>query len=211
MPSRFQAVHASAVRNVAKNKKRAEQLLADVRKRSTRMVENAHAVGKALLELSEERIYAAKGYDSFADLLKGEKLMARTTAHRLMSIADTYTLKQVRELGVSKAYALLSYAEATPKLDHAPILLDNNVRIGNKFITAMTVREINEAAKRARKASGRANPQSGPEKFARKEARMLQARLRKQGFDKAKASAVRDGTAWRVQVVVDAEDASELA
>lgn len=211
MPTDLKLLRGAAVRQLAQNKTRAKRLVADVKKRSTKIAEEAHAVGKALAQLSEARNYAALGYKSFDELLKGEKLMGRTTAHQLMAIAETYSLEQVRKLGVSKAYALISYAEATPKLDYAPIMLDNNVRIGNKYISAMTVGEINDAASRVRKASGRAKPRSNQEKVASAEARKVQARLRKQGFGDAKATAVRDENRWRVQVIVDAADAGELA
>ncbi len=210
MPSGFDQLHASALRGVAKNKKRARALVADIRKRSTRMAEDAHAVGKALEELSEERVYSALGYDSFAKLLDGEKLMGRTTAHRLMSIAQTYSAEQVKALGVRKAYALLSYADATPKLDHAALLYSTNARIGNKRVESMTIRDINEAAKRVRDSSGRPKPRSGPEKLARTAARKLQARLRKSGIKLAKVNIVRREGKLRLQVELDVSDAGKL-
>ncbi len=211
MPSHLEVLRGAALVDLAKNKKRAERLVADVKERSTRIAEEAHAVGKALAELSDERNYAALGYGSFAALLKGEKLMGRTTAHKLISISEAYSLEQVRAMGVEKAYALLSFVDATPKLDVASVLFENNARIGNKYVAKMTVREIDEAAKRVRKASGRAKPQSNQEKLARSQARKLQARLRKQGFARAKASAVRDENRWHVQVIVDTHDAGQLA
>ncbi len=211
MPTRIAPADAAAVRALAKNKKRADALLADIRKRSMRIAEDAYAVGKALAELSEEPVYSAKGYKNFEELLAGEKLMSRSTAHRLIGIAQSYTRAQVKDLGVSKAYALLAYVDAEPQLDSPAPLLSGNFRIDNKRVSAVTVREINAAAKRARELRGLAKPPSSAEKLAQSAARKLQARLRKQGFSGAKASAVRDQSRWRVQVIVDAADAPELA
>lgn len=200
-----------ALRNVAKNKKLAHNLVLDIRKRSERMAEDAHAIGTSLKQLSSPAMYQALGAKSFAELLKREKLMSKSQAYKLIAVAETYTKADLKKLDFEKAYALISYVEATPKDDLAVELFRANARIANSYISNMTAKSIEAAAKRVRRATGQNRGQSAPEKLARTTARKLQARLRKQDFKNARAVAVREGAVWRVQVTVDTADAGELA
>ncbi len=210
MPSSVDRLAVRAIANVAKNKKRAEALVSDVRKRSDRMADDAHAIGTALSKLSDPALYQALGYKNFGELLKREKLMSRMQAHKLIAVAETYSKKDLKELGFEKAYALISYVEATPASDLAVNLFRANARIGNKYVNSMTVKAINDAARRVRRATDQGHARSGPEKIARSAARKLQARLRKVGVKLAKVRAVRRDDKWKLQLELDVNDAGKL-
>lgn len=210
MPSSLDPIALRALRNVAKNKSTAQKLVADVKKRSERMADDAHSIGAALTKLSDPALYQALGYKNFGELLKREKLMSRMQAHKLMSVAETYSKQDLKKLGFEKAYALISYVEATPAADLAVNLFRSNARIGNKYVSSMTVKAINDAAKRVRRATDQGRGRSGPEKVARTAARKLQARLRKVGIKLAMVDVVRRDGKLRLQVELDLGDAGKL-
>ena len=56
----------------------------------------------------------AAGYASFEEPLKRNRLGWRTTAFKLIAVAESYSPKQARSLGMEKAWALVSYTRATP-------------------------------------------------------------------------------------------------
>lgn len=199
-----------ALRNTSKNKSKAEKLVADVRKRSERMADDAHSIGTALANLSEPAFYQALGYKNFGELLQREKLMSRMQAHKLIAVAETYSKKDLKALGFENAYALISYVEATPVNDLAVDLFRANARIGNKYVNTMTVKAINDAAKRVRRATDQGRARSRPEKLARSAARKLQARLRKSGVKLAKVTVVRREGKLRLQLELDINDAGKL-
>lgn len=211
MPASVDRLAIRALRNTARNKKKGEALVLDIRKRSERMAEDAHAIGTSLRKLSEPSIYHALGYKTFVELVRGEKLMSKSQAYKLMAVADTYTKQQIKELGFEKAYALISYVEATPAPDLAVDLMRANARIGNKYIHSMSVKSLEEAARRVRRATGHSRGQRGPEKLARSTARKLQARLRKSGLKQAKVQAVKREAQWRLSIEVDVSDAGKIA
>lgn len=200
---------AQAGRN--KNRKKAEALLREIRARLKRIETDFHAVGVGLRKLAQPQMYSSLGYSSFRGLLEKEQLLPRTTAYRLIAVSEAFGTRDVKRLGAARAYELLAYAEATPAEDLAKELAREDARIGRRKVSSMSVRELREATRKVRAATGRAKERTGDEVEARRAARVLQASLRKQGMKSAKARAVRRGGDWGVSVFVSTSDAVELA
>ncbi len=73
-------------------------------------------------------------------MLKGENLMSESRAFQLMAVAKRYSRAQPRELGVDKAYALVTYVKATPEDDIASLLAEADAHVGGKPISESTNR-----------------------------------------------------------------------
>jgi len=204
------ALRTRALAAVARNKERAQALTEEIRRRGHVLESELFAVGRALRKLSEEPLYLAMGYDSFADLLRGERLMPRTTAYKLMSVTEAFTAPHAKKLGFEKAYALLAYVQATPQKDVAPMLAKTDARIGNRHISKMSVRQIRDASRRVRATTNSKSKKSQAELEARRAARKLQATLRKQGAKDAVARAERHDGEWRVALHVAVGDVGVL-
>jgi hypothetical protein len=129
------------------NAQRARALIAEIRTLLERITESAHRIGVLLDDLRDPALYHSLGYDSFEALLRGEDLMSRAQAQKLITVAATYTPAMLRQLGVSKAYALVAYVERTPDSDIAAALARDDAPINGKPISQATVRDIRLAAK----------------------------------------------------------------
>lgn len=185
---------------LAKNRALARNLVRDIVRRKRRVEDDFHAIGRALRRLSDESLYRALGYDSFDALLTAEDLFSKTMAYKLMSVAGAYPAAKARELGIEKAYGLIAYAEATPAADLARTLAEGNPRIGNQSLNTISVRELADAVKRVRAATGAGRNPTGPEQEARRIAREVQRDLRARGAKSARASAKRIGGEWRIEI-----------
>jgi hypothetical protein len=140
-------VRARAARDT--NAQRARGIIAEIRQLLGTVAQTSHRIGVLLTQLSDPPLYGTLGYDSFKALLRGEDLMSAAHASRLMLVAATYTPATLRKLGVSKAYALVTYVETTPAADVAHILAENDHPIDGKPISKASVRHIVKATKQA--------------------------------------------------------------
>jgi hypothetical protein len=166
-----------------RNAVRARALIAEIAKHLASIAEDSHRIGVCLTELREPRLYLALGYDSFAALLYGEDLMSRALAHRLITVAATYSPEALRALGVSKAYALVTYVRHTPAEDVAATLVEYDARVGKKPISKSTTREITAAAKKVALRSRVADAQRDPVADAEGRAAAVERALRARGFE----------------------------
>ena len=204
-----QHIARRAARLEAKNRKRAMALIADITQRKKRIARDFYAIGEALKLLSDPALYHAAGYARFDHLIKGERLMGKTLAYKLIAIVDTYPANTARKLGIEKAYALFAYTEATPAEDLAPQLAESNPRIGETRLERMSVRDLLDAARRARAANaGRAATEA--ERDARRVAKRVQKKLRAKGAKSAKARAKSHRGEWRIRLDLAVDEVSAL-
>lgn len=137
-------------RALARNKARLADLLALIRRRITEVVETFYEIGEALVEIVEHKLYAAEGHRSLAALLEGEELLSRSQANKIMAVVRKMPREQALKLGLERAYALVTYADATPEADSASLLLAENATIGDKPITEASGHDITKAAREVR-------------------------------------------------------------
>ncbi|MBW2460222.1 MAG: hypothetical protein JRH11_01165 [Deltaproteobacteria bacterium] len=191
---------------VAKNKKQAERLIVEISKRQARISEDFYRIGVALKELSRPALYESAGHKNFRDLLKKRGLMSPATAYKLIAVVDHYPKAKAQRIGFAKAYALTRFVAATPAEDRASALVDENPIIGRTPLDRISVRRLNEATDRVRRAA--AKPTNDPEaKAARRAGRELQRKLRAAGARSAKVKAVRLEGKWHLRTDMEVEDA----
>ncbi len=191
---------------VAKNKKKAERLIAQIQKRQARIAEDFYQMGVALEALSRPALYQAAGHKSFKELLSARRLLKPTTAYKLIAVVDHYSKAQAQQIGIEKAYALTRFVAATPAADLAAVLVRENPLIGRIPLDRISVRDLNLATARVRRAATK--PTKDPEaKAARRTARELQRTLRAAGARSAKVRAVRMDGEWHVRTDMKVEDA----
>lgn len=195
--------------NAKKLRRRGEELIAEIERRKPRIAREFHEIGRALQELAQPRIYLSMGYKSLGELLDGRRLMGRSSAYRLMAVAQAFTKAQALRLGAEKAYALTRYVAATPADDLASALVDADATIDGKKVSAISLRELEAAARAVRKPAR--SPKSDPEeRAAHTAARTAQAGVRRMGVRSARAKAVRDGDEWVVCIEVPVEAVERL-
>lgn len=191
--------------NLSRLRRRAETLIAEIERRKARVSREFYEIGIALLELSQARVYGSVGYESFGQLVEDRRLFVRSHAYRLVAVARAFTRDQALALGAEKAYALTRYVAATPADELASALVDADAAIDGKRVSAISVRQL-EAAARAVRAAGQKGRSDPEERAARAAARTAQAALRRRGGRQVQATAVRGDGGWivRIEVPVDA-------
>jgi len=194
---------------VAKNKLRAERLIRDIQNRNSRVAADSYQIGIALKALTQHTLYGAVGYQSFRELVQDRSLMHPTTAYKMIAVVDHYPKAQAVELGFGKAYALTRFVEATPALDLASRLFADDPKIGKKRLSAMSIRDLQAATARVRRASTRRDVDPDA-KAARAEARRLQRVLRTAGARSAKVRAIRREGEWHLKTVMRVEDGARF-
>ncbi|MEZ4315149.1 MAG: hypothetical protein R3F14_44610 [Polyangiaceae bacterium] len=206
--TRALAASAAAPRTAAQEK--AESLLDVIARRKQRIAEDFYDIGEALRDLQKKKLFAALGYESFADMLEARKVMSLTQAHKLIRIVTTLPRAKALAVGSEKAAILVGYSEATPEPDTPEWLLDQGTLPGGKPVAEASTRELKAAVKQVRAKVGKKAPKP-EEKAARSQAKSAQAALRKRGAKKATAEAVRKAGKWWVRVELPAESAGVLA
>ncbi len=190
----------------AKNKKTAEGLIVQIRKRQDRIADDFYQIGVALKALSQPALYQAAGHESFKQLLRARRLVKSSTAYKLISVVDHYPKAEAQQIGLEKAYSLNRYVAATPAEDLAAVLVRENPLIGKIPLDQISVRDLDLATARLRRAASK--PTEDPEaKAARRTARELQRTLRAAGARSAKVRALRKDGEWHVRTDMKVADA----
>lgn len=191
--------------------KRLASLLETIERRKARIVEDFYDIGVALKEIVDKKLYLQAGYASFGDLIDGRKIMGKTQAFKLVSIARAVPREKAIEVGSERAYELVRLTEQTPEPDTVEDVLVTGVR-GPKDrktvdVSKLSSREI--AEKRREIAKAKAKP-SDDEREAKRAAREAQASIRKSGM-KASVDARKEGKAWVAIVTVPLAQLDALA
>ena len=191
-------------------RERAESLLAEIKRRLQRISEDFYDIGLALRELLKKKLHVALGYTSFGAMLAAHDLLSETQARKLIKLVESMPRAQAMDYGPEKAAALLDYVMVTPEVDTPKLLMESGKLPSGKAVADASVREVKEAGRLVRQATGAAKPKSAGESAAEKEARATQAWVRGLGARKAVATAVkRDGELW-VRIELPLSQAARL-
>ncbi len=161
-----------------------------------------YRVGQRLRELHDRTVYGALGFGSFGQLLEAHAVMSRFWATQLVRIATEYSPAQARTLGVSKAWAVISYAAATGQ--RPAEIVERNESIEGKPLTSYSVRDLQAAAARER-ARRRGLIGTPAHREAERAVRKISRVVRARGARDAHLRLILKGTSWRIRVELAAE------
>ena len=135
---------------LARNTKRLAELVALIRRRMGAVVEGFYDIGEALREILDKKLYGVGGHAGLEAFLEAEKLMSYRQATKLIALVRKVPRAQALALGREKAYALVSYTEATPEADSPEALMATDAKVGAKPVSKSSVREIDAATRAVR-------------------------------------------------------------
>ncbi len=195
---------------LARNTARLAELEALIRRRMTEVVEHFYDIGEALREITEHKLYAARGHRSFNAFLAAEGLMSARQAAKLIAVVRRVPREQALALGQEKAYALVAYTDATPDDDSPTSLLAEAAPIDGKPVAEASVGDIKSATRTVRAAAPRAPKSEAARARAKADAaveKAVRAALRDAGFARAEVTVGRE----HVRVVLARSSAERLA
>jgi hypothetical protein len=154
------------------------------------------------LRTLRKKLYGAIGYKSFNDLLAARKLMGRTQAAKLIEVAESLTREQAITLGFERSFAAARLVAATPEPDSVGGLLTSGVKTGKhghgrKKLEAMSVREIEGAARTLRR---KKEGKSEEEKAAEAAGKRARSVLVREGFRVLECKVMRRSMEWVVRI-----------
>lgn len=181
--------------------KRALALLETIARLKRTIEASFYALGRALLELKEKKLYAALGYDSFEELLDRRAVLGHSQAYKLIAVVRALPATRAKQLGIEKSYALAQLAKATPADDTASQVAERVIRksktsAGRKGKN-LSSRQLLDAARAERKRHAKNDPEATA---ASRGARAAAATLRKLGVDGVKAEPVKARGRWFVDL-----------
>ena len=141
-----------------RKKARAEALIALILRRKARIVDDFYDIGEALRVILREKLYESLGYASFEALLTARELLGISQATKLIAVVEQVPREQAVRLGSEKAYALVSYAGATPAADSPASLVADDARIDGKPVSSSSSRDLLAATRKVRAAVRDARP-----------------------------------------------------
>lgn len=201
-------VLADAKRRSTAGRARAEALVALVQRRKLRITEDFFDIGESLRELLRRKLYLPLGYASFDALVAARRLFGTTHARKLVAIVDSFSREQALGLGMEKAFAVISYAAATPAHEVPQLVITTG--IDGKPVESLSVRDIVAKARRVRRRRGAARALTPVEKEARIAAVRWQALLRKGGLHSAVANVRHTEGDVLIEVHVPVEELQRL-
>jgi len=184
---------------------KAQQVIAEVKRREDVGIANMYAMALCLRELSRvERYRDELGFKSFEGMLEEHGLPTRMTCHKWFTVIATFSEAEVRKMGgMEKCYTLIRSVKLTkPAADPREVLKDGARVLGVK---------VSEATGRQMRDLLRKRPRRP--KVATKDAKRAAERLRN-GFRRVRVAAkmrvhVHDGAAC-VETHLPAKSAAEL-
>ena len=195
----------------AAQRKRLQELVAFVRRRSQDVTDSFYEMGEALAEIHNNQLFHADGHTSFDAFLQSAGLMHINTAKQLIAVATMVPREHAVRLGNRKSYVLLRLQQASP--DHPPLkeVLSGKVRADGVPVSSMSTREIERLARSYRDQQGTSRKPHQRSK-GQESAAALQAALRKHRVA-AVSVLPRKGPNghWQVQLTLTASAARRLA
>lgn len=185
----------------AKEARRAEALIETIARLKRTIEASFYALGRALAELKDKKLYVALGYDSFEELLDRRAIVGHTQAYKLIAVVRALPATKAKRLGIEKSYALAQLAKATPADDTASEVAERVVRKSKQSPGRkgknLSSRQLLEAARAERKRHAKNDPEATS---AARSARAAATALRKLGVDRVKADPVKSGARWFVDL-----------
>ena len=192
----------------AKQQAIARSLVAQIRRHLAMITELFFDIGEVLAVLRNNRMHLALGYGSFAELLERERLMSLSQASKLIVVAEKLPRENAMELGQERSFALISYARAAHPADGVQGLLTAG-KVDGMPIQQVPVRQLVSLTRKLN-SQRRDTPTARRRADAEKQARSLQAALRKGGARGAVAVAVMRGGKVVFRVELDPAAAEAL-
>lgn len=162
----------------ARNTRRLAELVALIRRRMGAVVEGFYDIGEALREIVEKKLYGVGGHAGLQSFLEAEGLLSYRQATKLIALVRKVPRAQALALGREKAYALVSYTEATPEADSPEGLADADAKVGAKPVSKSSVREIQAATRAVRETERAKRPPTEAERARAKAEAALVKTLR---------------------------------
>ena len=204
---------AQAKAAAPERRRRAEELLAVIEQRKAHIGADFFAIGSALVEMTDDKLYLHLGHSSIAAMVEERDLMSAATATRLVAIVRSLPRAQALQLGPDKAFEWLRLlrVQAGPEAEAEDVkkLAEEKTEVRGKPITEMTRAEIAELRRRAqeRRAAAGQDPAAGD---AHRLARALAQRLNAVGAGDARVTTRWSGGRWRVRADLALEAARTL-
>jgi len=189
-------------------KGRAESLIEVIGKQKRNIARAFYDLGMALRELSDKKLYAALGYDSFDQMLAERDLMGGTQARKLIEVVRVFERTRALELGPEKAYALARHVARTKQDDNVDEFVKRGFPIGGhrRPLDEVSAREITDATRVAvRKQKGQHGASERARKDAETIARHVKAALRQRTQDDAQVELTYRRGSWWLRVTLPAE------
>ena len=108
-------------------------------------------VGEKLRRVSDERVYTQLGYATFREYLDGELSVSARQAFKMVAIVRAYVRDDAEAIGFERGAALITYARAHGSAVDPGQLVRDDAAIGDKPISACSVRDLRAAAMEARR------------------------------------------------------------
>ncbi len=163
----------------ARHKARYGELVALIKRRMVDVVESFYDIGEALREIVDKKLYVDGGHKSLGAFLRAEGIMSISRANRLIAVVRKVPRDDALRLGQERAYALLTYTEATPDDDSPSTLLASDTRIKGAPAATASVREIQRARREVVDAEAAKRPPSDADRKRASAKRALEASTRK--------------------------------
>lgn len=130
---------------------RARALLDSIARRKKRIAEDFYGLGEELRELRDKKLYSkVYGYSSFDTFLDERAVYSPTQARKLIAIVRGMSKDRALELGVEKAYAAVSLANATEADESADEIFDEGHKVAGKRPKDASLDDFESDARRAR-------------------------------------------------------------
>lgn len=139
-----QAAKAKAL-SLATRERKLASLLALIRRRKDRIVEDFYDIGEALRTILRDDLARARN-TTFDVLVEAELGIEPSTAYKLIGVVEAFPRERAIALGQEKSYALVTYAAATAAPDTPLELVERDAKIGRKPISVVSANEIKRAA-----------------------------------------------------------------
>ena len=149
---------------------RIEQVIADIAERVARIDTEYYEIGQAMLALDKPEVwrdtYHLKSFRAFIQ----DHVMPYTTARRMLVVASTYTKAIAKQIGLSRGFELVRYAEATKR--NARQLWARNAPLGKakipvRQLSAAKIAALTQGAELQKRKKPRPKPSPAMERSKR--------------------------------------------
>jgi hypothetical protein len=182
--------------------RRAEELLASIADRKTRIGQEFYEMGRELAELCDGKYNVNLGYRTFAAMIEGRKVLSRAVAWNLLAIYRSLPRRTANQLGPQRSVEWLRLLRVEAGADAT----DEEVRtaarqpavVQGRPVAELSSAELRELRRRTQERQALARKDPGAAQ-AHKLARALAQQLRRRGAEDALVAA-RYARSWRLRI-----------
>ena len=140
-----QALARDAQQTIAASRARGEELIKRAQRLQQNIAKDFWELGRLLQEMRDQSIHRAFGFERLEDLIDERLSIPRTLAWKLMAVAEHLPRLEAVKLGQEKAYALVAYTKAAPKVGDPAALAKADAKVGGKALSEASVRDLQSA------------------------------------------------------------------